>query len=256
MITDTTQRFTEGRESRRPKGELIKTSAFDVEAIDRELARDFVCTHHYARECGSRSHTFGLYQRGNLEGVAVFGALVSMNAHRKVFGTLGTKVGVTLGRFVLVESVPGNAESWFIARCFELLRGRGVVAVESCADPVRGHCGFIYQATNGRHVGRTRRETKYLLPDGTELSNRASSKTRSGERGAGRAIEQLVTFGAERPDPDADMKAWLKRWRRQICTSYRHPGNFRYLWCLQKQMRRTVLDRFDALPYPKMDPPT
>ncbi len=253
MITETCQRYTLRRESRRPAGEVIQTSAYDATSIDPVTAAEFVERHHYAGSCSSRSHTFGLYQRGHLAGVAVFGALPSMNAHRFVFGDLGTKVAVTLGRFVLVDSVPGNGESWFIARCFDLLRERGVVAVESCADPVRGHCGVIYQATNGHHVGRTRRATRYMLPDGTELSNRASSKLTGGERGADRAIDQLVSFGATPPDPGESVTSWLRRWRKQLCRSFRHPGNYRYLWALDKRHRRTILGRFEEVPYPKLD---
>jgi hypothetical protein len=251
MITDICQRYTLGRESRRPAGELIKPSAYDAEAVDPTDAVSFVQRHHYAGSCSSRSHTFGLYQRGELAGVAVFGALPSMNAHRFVFGDLGTKEAVTLGRLVLVDSVPGNGESWFIARCFAALRSRGVVAVESCADPVRGHLGIIYQATNGHHVGRTNRATRYMLPDGTELSQRSQSKTTGGERGAARTIEQLVAFGARWPDPGEDIGEWLTRWRGQLCRSFRHPGNYRYLWCLDKRHRRSVIGRFAAKPYPK-----
>jgi hypothetical protein len=32
---------------------------------------------------------------------------------------------VELGRLVLLDDVPANGESWFIARAFELLRARG-----------------------------------------------------------------------------------------------------------------------------------
>ena len=104
--------------------ELIRPSAYDAVALDPTTAKAFVERHHYAGSCSSSSHTFGLYERGELAGVAVFGALVSMNAHRFVFGDLGTKEAVTLGRFVLVDSVPGNGESWFIASCFAMLRER------------------------------------------------------------------------------------------------------------------------------------
>ncbi len=251
MITETCQRYTLGRESRRPAGELIRASAFDAIAIDPVTAEAFVRRHHYARSCSSRSHTFGLYQRGELAGVAVFGALPSMNAHRKVFGDLGTKAGVTLGRFVLVDSVPGNGESWFIARCFAMLRERGVVGVESCADPTRGHIGTIYQATNGRYVGKTNAATRYVLPDGTELSNRAASKLTGGERGEGRAIAQLVSFGAAAPEPGECVVGWLRRWRPAITRTVRHHGNHRYLWCLDRRARQRVLAA-PALPFPKL----
>lgn len=253
MITDTCQRYTDGVESRRPAGELIRPSIYDAEPVSPTIAVDFVKTHHYAHECSSRSHTFALWKRGALVGVAAFGALPSTNAHKFVFpSSVDQKHGVTLGRFVLNENVEGNGESWFVSRCFELLRSRGVIAIESCADMTRGHCGIIYQATNGHYVGLTNRATRYMLPDGTELSNRARSKLTTGERGAGRAVDQLVSFGAEPPRPGEDVLEWLRRWRPRICRSFRHPGNFRYLWCLDRRYRREVLSRFPRKPYPKI----
>jgi hypothetical protein len=182
-----------------------------------------------------------------------------------VFGTSFTQQQcVTLGRFVLVESVLENGESWFIGRCFDLLRGRGVIAVESCADPVErftpegvlvkpGHVGTIYQATNGQYVGRTNPASLPLLPDGTVLSNRAESKTRSGERGDMGAVDQLVSFGADRPRAGADMKAWLQLWRGRICSTFRHRGNHRYMWCLSKRHHKAILGGKPDLDYPKLN---
>src|SRR5206468_2839829 len=89
---------------------------------------------------------------------------------------------VELGRFVLLDEVAGNGETWFLARCFEQLRGR-VVGVVSFSDPIPrtaingrevfpGHIGGIYQAFNGRCLGRGTPRTLRLLPDGTVFSDR------------------------------------------------------------------------------------
>jgi uncharacterized protein (TIGR03435 family) len=37
----------------------------------------------------------------------------------------------------LLDAVPGNGETWFLARCFEILRNRGVVGVVSFSDPLQ-----------------------------------------------------------------------------------------------------------------------
>lgn len=263
MITDTCQRWTDHRESRRPAGEVIQASAFDVASIaSAALARDFVARHHYAGTCSSVAHRFGLYQRGELVGVACFGPPPSMNAHRKVFPTLAPDQAVSLGRFVLVDAVPGNGESWFIARCFDLLRAAGVVAVESCADPEprtradgtitrRGHVGVIYQATNGAYIGKTNDATLRLLPDGTCFNNRASGKICQRDQGQGYAVAQLVKWGADPLADGEDPVAWVRTWRERLTRPMRHRGNHRYLWCLDKRRRREVL-RFDTLPYPKL----
>jgi len=263
MITDTCQRWTEHRESRRPAGEVIRASEYDVAPIGPAEAKAFVEAHHYSGSCSPTMAPFGLWRFAVLSGVAVFGPMPSENAHRAVFPTLATSEGLTLGRLVLLDSVPGNGESYFVARCFDLLRARGVVAVESCADPEpriatdgrrthRGHVGTVYQATNGRYVGRTNPASLRLLPDGSVLSNRTQGKLVRGERGASTAITQLVTFGADPLAPDEDATEWLRRWRGELTRPMRHRGNHRYLWCLDKRRRREVLEARAALPYPKI----
>lgn len=251
MIVETVQRWTERRESRRPAGELIRRSEYDVEVGSPAVAKAFVIQHHYAGTCGPTAHPFLLYRRGKLVGSACLGPPASTNAHRKVFPTLTQREGATLSRFVLTNEVPGNGESFFIARCFELLPSRGVVAVESCADPTRGHVGTIYQATNGDHIGRTRPTLLSVFSDGEVFSDRAASKVRTGDIGRAYAIAQLVRRGAPRPDPDEDVTAWLRYWRPLLTRRVKHPGNFRYLWCLNRRRRREVL-RFPRLPYPKL----
>jgi hypothetical protein len=186
-----------------------------------------------------------------------------MAAHRKVFPTLTTDEAVTWGRLVLLDCVPGNAESFFGARCGALLRAAGVVAIETCADPqprtderggrvFRGHVGTVYQALNMRHIGRTRPATLRLLPDGSVLSNRACGKLARGERGARRVVDQLVRWGAAPLRDGEDALAWLRRWRPQLTRSLRHRGCLRYVLCLDKRRRREVLAA-EALPYPKID---
>jgi hypothetical protein len=213
VIAQHVQRWAEGRASRRPAGELIRTAAYDVAAIDSAaVARAFVARHHYSASASSPAHRYGLHCRGELVGVALFGPPASMAAHRAVFPSLTIREAVTLGRLVLLDAVPGNGESWFLARCFELLRAVGVVAVESCADPeprttasgrlvLRGHVGTIYQATNGHYIGRTNPSTLRLLPDGTCYSNRTSGKLAQGDIGRRYAAAQLEVGAPSRCAP-------------------------------------------------------
>ena len=73
---------------------------------------------------------------------------------------------VELGRFVLLDHVRANAESWMIARCFDWLRREGITGVVSFSDPAPrvvegrrvfgGHIGTIYQASNAVYAGRSR----------------------------------------------------------------------------------------------------
>jgi hypothetical protein len=266
VITETVQRWTLGREHRRPAGEVIRASEYDVAPITGAVARAFVETHHYSRTCSPPAHPFGLHHRGALVGAAVFGPPASMNAHRAVFPSLAIDQAVTLGRLVLLDSVPGNGESWFVARCFDLLRAKDIVAVESCADPQprttidghrvhRGHVGTIYCALNGRHVGRTNAASLHLLPDGSVLSNRAQGKIARRELNNAGPAAQLVRFGADPLPAEAPAEValtWLRLWRARLTRPMRHRGNFRYVWALSKRYRCEI-EKLPRLPYPKID---
>lgn len=266
MITETVQRWVEGRDVRRPVGEKFKASAYDVVAGapgKDSIAARFVRQHHYAGRESSTARPYLLYGYGELVGVALFGPPASSNAHRFVWGdTLTQKQAVTLGRFVLLDSVPDYGESWFLARCFEQLRDKGVIGVESCADPqprtnidgdvvFRGHLGTIYCATNGRYIGKTNDSTLRLLPDASVLSNRAQGKIVRDEPNSDGPIEQLLRWGADPMRRGEDPEAWLEHWRNRLTRKLRHRGNHRYIWCINRRWRSRVLPRHEALPYPK-----
>ena len=127
---------------------------------------------------------------------------------------------VELGRFVLLDSVPANGESWFLTRTFECLRRKGLSGVESFSDPVprtkavgmivhRGHVGICYQATSATFLGKTEPRAIRLLPDGTLLNDRTIQKIRSGEQGWHYAAALLETFGAESMANARDAWNWL-----------------------------------------------
>lgn len=269
VASDSCQRWLLRREFRRPAGEPIRTSLFDVVEIESDsVARDFVKAHHYSGEMSAAVHRYGLMQRGELAGVAVFGIVPSMAAHNKVFPTFTLEDALDLGRFVLLDSVPGNGESWFLARCFELLRRSGVAAIESCADPeprklpngtvlFPGHVGCIYQATNGRYVGRTNPASLRIFPDGTVFSNKSSGKIRHRLQGYQGSVAKLVKWGATPLRDDEDSAAWVERWRAVLTVGHRHQGNHRYVWALDKRRERELPGvggkvYGPLLPYPKM----
>ena len=192
MLTAAVQRWRSRRDSYRPAGQPIDPRAYEVAAIpDDTTARAFVERHHYAGTYPAARFRHALYDRGGrLVGVAVF----SHPANRtltNVFPGSPTDA-VEAGRFVLLDSVPANGETWFLARCFELLR-HDVVGVVSFSDPVArtslagdvvfpGHVGTIYQAKSAVFLGRGSPGTLRLLPDGRVLSKRALSKIRSRDR--------------------------------------------------------------------------
>lgn len=256
------QRWRARRDSYRPPTEVIDPRAYDVAALDDDTTpKAFILEHHYSGTYPAARFRFGLYRSGELAGVAVFSHPCSDLVLTRVFPRHAATDAVELGRFVLLEGVPGNGETWFLARCFELLRGR-LVGVVSFSDDVPradvggrvvfpGHIGGIYQAHNGVFLGRGERRLLRLLPDGRVFSERARSKIRKLERGWRHCAAVLEGFGARpigEPGEPAAAKAWLDVELPRVTRQLRHPGNLKYAWGLSRVERRRLPK---SKPYPK-----
>lgn len=257
MITDLAQRWNGRATSYRPAGEPINTSAYEVAEITSDaIARAFVEQHHYSGSYPAARFRFGLYRSGALEGVAVFSVPVNDKALSMFPGA--PIESVELGRFVLLDAVPGNGETWFLGRAFECLRAKGLIGVLSFSDPLprstatgerifRGHVGTIYQAHNARYLGRATARTLRLLPDGRVFSARTAQKIRAGERGWRYAVDELLAAGAA--PCTGDRGEWLRAELPRVTRTLRHPGNYRYAWGLQRKVQRALPA---SLPYPKV----
>lgn len=257
MIVDSTQRWFRGRDWYRPAGEPIATHRYEVTPMPGDAeAKAFVLEHHYSGSYPAARFRFGMYCGAELVGVAVFS--VPMNA--RVLADLPGEPSesVELGRLVLLDGVPANGETWFLGRCFALLRSEGLVGVVSFSDPTPrhtvagnvvhpGHVGTIYQAHNAVYCGHASRRTLRLLPDGTVFGNRTHQKLRARERGWRYAADLLIRHGA--PEPDGDLRAWASEWVPRLTRPLPHPGNLKYLWALHRRDRKHLPE---SLPYPKL----
>ena len=267
------QRWRERRGTYRPAGEPMDPARYGVEVIpDDATARDFVVMHHYAASMPAARLRVGLYRSRSrwftpeLVGVAVFSVPMSQ-AVIPAWTGLGPAHGVELGRLVLLDDVPANGESWFVARAFRAVEAElpDVQAVVSFADPLAraasggqtitpGHVGTVYQALNARHTGRTRARWLTLGPDGRVVSERALSKLRRGEQGEAYVYQQLLLQGAPRRRPMESGADYVARALREgPFERVKHPGNLGYLWALgDRRQQRRVQQGFGApLPYPK-----
>jgi hypothetical protein len=262
MTTTHTQRWRDRRDSYRPAGEPIDVTRYGVALLDEAPARDFVVQHHYSASYPAARCRVGMYRAGGeLVGVAVFSVPMNQRAIPKYTGQLAN-AGVELGRFVLLDDVPANGETWFLARAFDLLRVAkpGVKAVLSYSDPVPrktlagdvvtpGHVGTIYQAHNATHVGRSASRTQLLDAAGRVISPRMLSKLRNDEQGAAYAYQSLRDRGAPPRLALESGRDYVARvsaagsFRKE-----RHPGNLAYAWGLDKRAKRQLPA---GLRYPK-----
>ena len=257
------QRWTQRVDSYRPAGEVIVTAEYDVAEISDRVSKAFVVEHHYSREYPAGRFDFGLFRRGRLVGVAVFSVPMNAKTITNIFPG-NPRDGAELGRFVLLDEVPGNGETFFLARAFELLREKEIRGVVSFSDPqprrsadgrlvLPGHVGTIYQAFNGVYLGRSTARIQRLLPDGTVFSDRAASKVRNLERNWRGPVEKLLRFGADPFDP-ADPATWLREQLDRLTRRVHHAGNHRYAWAVDRRLRsslETLRAAAGAEPYPK-----
>ncbi len=262
------QRWLSRRPSFRPGSETIDPSRYGVELLTEAEARAFVVENHYSASYPAARCRVGLYRTSgvsrDLVGVAVF----SVPAGPKVLSTwlphLANPLhGVELGRFVLLDDVPGNGETWFLARAFAALRSElpDVRAVVSFSDPVQrastdgrlvmpGHVGTIYQAHNAAHLGRTSPRSCWLDREGRIVSERALSKLRTDDRGAAYAYEALLAAGAPARVLGEAGPAYVARALQEgPFRRLRHAGNLAYAW----KVGKAAAVPGERLPYPKAD---
>ena len=226
------------------KEQRFDPTLFEVELLhDDTRPRAFVEQHHYSGSYPSARYRFGLRgAAGELVGVAVFSHPTQNSVLTNWLGGEAIE-SVELGRFVLLDHIKANAETWFLARCFKKLRHEGLRGVLAFSDPLPrrdqsgqltlpGHIGTIYQAFNGVYLGRATARTLRMLPNGRVMNDRTIQKIRSEERGFVYAAKQLEGSGAPPLATALSGRAWLAENLHRYTTAVRHRGNHRYGWTL------------------------
>lgn len=275
-MTGSCQRWTHGRGSwRHPSEGGFNPGHYSVAPVREGLARAFVVQHHYAGTFPTSRLCYGLHDRDDqLVGVAVLSVPMRAKVLTLPFPTLEPyQESLELGRFVLLDEVPANAESWFLGQTWRLAADAGLRGIISFSDPMPrhrvltlhdgrelsetitpGHVGVIYQATNGIPAGRSTARTLVYLPrQGVVVPARLMSKIRQQERGSDYAEQYLVKLGAQPRPPQRDRRHWLRGALLELgAERVTHPGNYRYLWRLgsRTQQRHTVIG-LPTTRYPK-----
>lgn len=250
-ISDYTQRWQQRQQSwRHPDEGGFNAKLYDVAPIKEDkAASNFITAHHYSGSCPAMVFRFGVYELGQLVGVAVLSVPTQVKVLTTPFPQLAPyKESLELGRFVLLDRIPSNAETWFLARVFEYARKEGIAGIVSFSDPVPrtnqygdiifpGHIGHIYKAKGAIYTGRTDPRTLFLLPDGTVLSERTLQKIRKGEQGHVAAERRLCKWGAPEKHSWETSSQWLQRALPAAgIRRIRHTGNHRYLFPLKKRI--------------------
>jgi hypothetical protein len=200
-----------------------------VAPVSATLGKLFVREHHYSGGIHNGPMCYGLYERVGMRlvGVCAFATPASERVCASIFGLEFKRSVTELHRLVLLDEIPKNSESFFISGALRLLRQDRpkYAAVVSFADPMEGHRGTIYQATNAMYSGTTERRRFWRDETGRLRHPRQS----------GRNIGPV----------EAASRGWVPEYRE---------GKHRYLWVLpmSKSERKTWMRRLllEALPYP------
>lgn len=255
-----TQRWRDRRTRFVPSATTINPADYAVDVITSEkIVSAFLADHHYLGTLPAARLSCGLYRKSRggqseLAGVAVFTQPVNNASISLRTGLADPASACDLGRLVLLDDVPGNGETWFVARAMKLLRAAkpAIEAVIAYSDPVRqvlpdgkvvlpGHVGHLYGALSAAYTGRTQARRRLLMPNGSILSDRTISKIVSGDHGSGPAIERLLQAGAPAARAGEGPRDWLKRLESEgFVTKHHHPGCHAYTFPLARRAKAAI----------------
>ena len=271
-----TQRWEQGADRYRPASEGFDPDRYEVRPIDETReARPFVLQHHYSRSFPSIRLPLGLIELGlrrrpdRLVGVLTFGHPSAEAAPMKWANIQRTRDAGELNRLVMLDEVPGNAETWFLGQAMPLAQsywasmGDNLKLIISYSDPVvrrapdgevlmPGHIGNIYQAHNATFAGRaSRRSGDLFSPAGVLIDKKLITKLRSADRpnptmGWQYAERAVLAAGAPERKRGESYANWINRIKRSPGFYTRnHPGNLTYLWAIgDKRQRKEVSAHF------------
>ena len=144
-----------------------------VRPIPIKVAKELVVREHYLHTLpGGTQMAFGAFLNGRLLGALTLG-VGPFNSHLLVEGAARGDC-LTLSRLWLSDELPKNSESLVIGAVLRALRKyTDLKFILSYADPVQGHVGTIYQASNWIYIGFSVSTPSYDLGDGKPHHSRS-----------------------------------------------------------------------------------
>jgi hypothetical protein len=147
--------------------EVIKDSKLiAIRPVPMVLARQLVIRHHYLHSFPGGTHlSFGVFVDYQLLGAVILGSGPYLG-YRLVESAVPDDC-LTMTRLWLSDDLPCNSESSVIARIIKSLRHyTSLKFLLTYADPLQGHVGVIYQASNWLYTGLSQPMAQYDLGNG------------------------------------------------------------------------------------------
>lgn len=145
----------------------VDTNKVSLRQINKEVAKQFIETHHYTHKFGSTRYALGVYYKEDSEhdfftgcketliGCMTYGHPVSNRTIDSIVEGLPLDSVLELTRLVILDGYGKNIESLVIGMSFDWIRinDDAVKILVSYADPEVSHTGGIYRATNWLYQG-------------------------------------------------------------------------------------------------------
>jgi hypothetical protein len=144
-----------------------------VAPVNKKQIGDLIQQHYLHQWPKQIQLAFGLKRRGKLMGIITYSALIGETRER-----FGGDVW-ELSRLIILDRVPANAESFFIAVTIRHIKQHyGTVnRLVSFADPAHGHTGIVYRASNWTQVAHSSKHLfVYELGRASPLADSASTR--------------------------------------------------------------------------------
>jgi hypothetical protein len=137
-----------------------------IKPITRGDCAPFILEIHYARRWPSISYAFGLFDGGELIGIATYGTPPSAPLRKGIAGDEYKSDILELNRLCLKYNRKNEA-SQLIGGSFKLLPKNKIIV--SFADTSMGHEGKVYQATNFLYCGLSAKRTDWKVKGKEQL---------------------------------------------------------------------------------------
>ena len=155
----------------------VDTSKLSVREIDRKIARKFIVEYHYSHQWTKCTHALGLFTTTGREhsffdepeekliGAICYGDPIGRNSGASISLAVPRTAVFELVRLFVHDGYGSNIESYLIGEGFRWLKKHrtDIKALISYSDPMQGHVGTVYQATNWLYQGNNIRWTDSWL---------------------------------------------------------------------------------------------
>lgn len=205
-------------------------------AFATKKATKYACEHwHYSHKIPAGNlFSVGVWDDDHFLGVVIFSH--GANPRIGIPYNLTQYQCVELTR-VALRNHKGVFVSEIMAKAIKYLKKHNpkLILIVSYSDPVQGHKGGIYQATNWIYVGYGQKSKTYIV-NGRKLHNKTVS---------GFCVRHKELF----EDFKGNQLEFLQKYYDKNIKAVVTPGKHKYLFALNKKARRKL--KSIALPYPK-----